>query len=381
MWTLLAALTRWPDGFILNVGARSIAGSLRNKAIFRLSPKVPAHLPPDTTPPALLESLTMDLGYARATKEPPKCLSEMEPFVNAVRLALIESFLRAVGDYFEVALDYAHEVTSPSPRPDHLAALDRYMIEVEVRVGGSRDTLYGVIRHLRHHMANIRTYHKQVLEAYARKVMVLAKGLGRTPEQIEDNLQAGMMGLQRAIYYFDPERGKALSGIAAWWVRAAILSELKNGANLVRTPANVWQLHRKYEDIRTKHCLNEGEWGEIARLAGKGHTFESVEEVYMLVGLNRPASLEAPLTDEGGGSRVDKVPDENQVSADEGLIEAEETATLGSFMEALEPGDRCLVSLAFGTFTYLPKRHNSVEPSALRMLEAKLVDTLGGAHA
>ena len=56
---------------------------------------------------------------------------------------------------------------------------------------------------------------------------------------VEDLLQAGAVGLMRAVELFDPERGYKLSTFSYWWILQGINRELDNTCSTIRLPSNV----------------------------------------------------------------------------------------------------------------------------------------------
>lgn len=61
----------------------------------------------------------------------------------------------------------------------------------------------------------------------------------------DDLVQAGAIGLMRAIERFDPERGVAFSTFAVYWIRQGIQRELANHSEVVRVPVHEQERRRK----------------------------------------------------------------------------------------------------------------------------------------
>lgn len=72
------------------------------------------------------------------------------------------------------------------------------------------------------------------------------KGLGLA---YADLIQAGNVGLLKAIEKFDPDRGTKFSTYAYWWVRQSVLKALNNHSRTIRVPAEILRLKRKITEV------------------------------------------------------------------------------------------------------------------------------------
>jgi len=365
--------TGFLDQFIIDSYLRAAAGILRNKAIFYDEDTMEQRGFPGTnlhtgTEIALL-NVGIDFLFA-TTEDPPEHpfprLYPLLPFVPAVYNILIESFMRTTKDYCDlvrqsfrvrVQLDEHPEDPNVPQLMARLAHLESRMGGIEQRVGGNRMTLYGVVKRVHALMCPVRDYQLRITHAYERLVMQLARQYGRSAMQVEDNFQHGAFGLQRSIYYFDPAKGKAFSGIARWWIRASILLKLKEEANFVRVPNSVWRQHKAYE-AKAHELGIQGDLPAIAEVFG--HETEEVETVYTAVMLNRPMSLDAPIsTDEDNTGRIgDHIPD-SAPSPEEELDAAD--SMLPRYMLNLSETERRVVCYAYGLFDMLPEQQ-AVDP-------------------
>ena len=100
-----------------------------------------------------------------------------------------------------------------------------------------------------------------LFESNLRLVMFVAKKF--PPDngglQLYDLLQAGGVGLMRAIQDFNPERGCMFSTYAVWWIRQAIGHEIRKYGKIIHMPAGATNTYFKY--IRIVNELTNKNFG------------------------------------------------------------------------------------------------------------------------
>ncbi len=74
----------------------------------------------------------------------------------------------------------------------------------------------------------------RLAEGHLRLVVRIAHEYAWSRQSVADLVQAGNLGLLRAIEKFDPERGVRLPSYAAWWIRACIIKTIVDNWRLVR---------------------------------------------------------------------------------------------------------------------------------------------------
>ena len=72
-----------------------------------------------------------------------------------------------------------------------------------------------------------------------RLVIAIALPFQRPGIGLEDLFQDGMIGMERALTKFDPERGFKFSTYATWWIRQAIQRGVANKGDTIRLPVHV----------------------------------------------------------------------------------------------------------------------------------------------
>jgi RNA polymerase primary sigma factor len=67
------------------------------------------------------------------------------------------------------------------------------------------------------------------------------RGYATPGMDFDDLFQEGVLGLQRAIVKFDPDRGFKLSTYATWWIRQSISRAIADHGRSVRIPVHMWE--------------------------------------------------------------------------------------------------------------------------------------------
>lgn len=98
---------------------------------------------------------------------------------------------------------------------------------------------------------------------------------------LEDIMQAGMVGLLKAIEKFKPEKGFAFSTYATHWIRQSITREYGNTHNLIRKPIHFaaieYAICKFVSAYSQTHC---GEYPDDETIAeGLGITVEKIQRV------------------------------------------------------------------------------------------------------
>ena len=92
---------------------------------------------------------------------------------------------------------------------------------------------------LRRRLIAGRRARERLVTGNLRMCVVVAKKYRGLGLPLEDLIQEGAIGLQRAVDFFDPLRGYTLGTYAYWWVRQAIYRALAETGDTIRIPTNV----------------------------------------------------------------------------------------------------------------------------------------------
>ena len=84
---------------------------------------------------------------------------------------------------------------------------------------------------------------------------------------LADRIQAGNIGLMRAVDRFDHKRGTKFSTYAVWWIRQQVTRAVADTARIIRLPVHVTESLRKVERARVLAYAMDGRDSDVDRIA------------------------------------------------------------------------------------------------------------------
>lgn len=155
----------------------------------------------------------------------------------------------------------------------------------------------------------------RLVKANLRFVVSVAKTYQNQGLSLSDLISEGNLGLVQAARKFDETRGFKFISYAVWWIRQSILQALTEQSRAIRLPNNQNQLLRLIRQFQNRYTQEEGHAPTVQEIAEALDVNENRVSDVMRAN-SRSMSLDAPLTDEDGGSLLDVLPDEDGDSAD-----------------------------------------------------------------
>jgi RNA polymerase primary sigma factor len=186
-----------------------------------------------------------------------------------------------------------------------------------------------------------------MINANLRLVVKIAHDYNNFGLPMPDLISEGNIGLIKAVERFDPAKGGKLSTYAAWWIKQGIKRALANQSKTIRLPVH---LVDKIAKIRR---LAQGLSEELGREPTDEELAEEVgisapKLAQLRIVSLRPASLDAPVSDEDGKELGETVGDLEAPNPSEQLQERNLLEELGEVLEELEPRERKIISSRFG---------------------------------
>lgn len=186
-----------------------------------------------------------------------------------------------------------------------------------------------------------------ISERNQRLIVNLAK---RYPKELNitimDDVQAGNVGLLKAIDRYDPSRGLKFSTYARWWVRHAITRQRADNGKTVRTPVHQISLQNKVRKT-------------IAKLQGQLSRDPEPEEIAAEIDLktekvidiietkSKICSLDAQISEEGD-SFVETFENSHNIDPLENIQTDSYLMQIPTLLRLLDPRSRKIIEARFG---------------------------------
>jgi RNA polymerase primary sigma factor len=197
-----------------------------------------------------------------------------------------------------------------------------------------------------------RAARNHMIQANLRLVVKIAHDYKDFGLPILDLISEGNIGLIKAVERFDPAKGGKLSTYAAWWIKQSIKRALANQSKTIRLPVHLVDKisrMRKMATLLTEELGREPTDEELAiEMQMPTAKIAHLKSVSV-----RPASLDAPINDEEGGTPFSEVVgDENAVSPYDQLREKNLQSDLRGLLDALDERESKIIKMRFGLDGY-----------------------------
>jgi RNA polymerase primary sigma factor len=202
----------------------------------------------------------------------------------------------------------------------------------------------------------------RMIQANLRLVVTVANKYRNliSSSEVMDLVQAGNLGLARAVELFDPSRGYKFSTYSYWWIRQGISRAIETQSRLIRLPSSITQEINRVASTARRLTSELHRSPTKAELATALETTVQTMDQLMQWG-NHCSSLDAHANGDSGLTTIGElIPDPNGGNAEEmlnDLADAESIAQLIQCLDKLEPMQRQMIEGTFGLNG--PKRYIS----------------------
>ena len=160
---------------------------------------------------------------------------------------------------------------------------------------------------------------------------------------LADRIQAGNIGLMKAVEKFDYRRGFKFSTYATWWIRQAISRAIADSARIIRLPVHVSESLRKVERAQVLAFAKYGDEFDVDRIAELAELpTDRVRKMFAVP--EDPLSMDDPrVVDE-----VLAIADEGTPSPEEAVLDAQTKKLVSEQLDSLTEREAMVIRRRFG---------------------------------
>ena len=224
---------------------------------------------------------------------------------------------------------------------------------------------------------------RKMIQSNLRLVISIAKRYSYLGMPISDLIEEGNMGLMRAVTKFNPGKGFRFSTNVAWWIKQYVLRSIANQGKTIRIPVYMVDLISRYRKITER--LSQ----RLGRKPGANEVAKSmkvpIKKIHEIEGiLVTPASLDAPLGEDGTSQFMDLVESTQAASAKDELTEFLKREQVEDLLSRLTDRERQVLSFRYGLKDGLvytlgeTAKHLGVTRERIRQIQRPIVVTVIG---
>jgi RNA polymerase primary sigma factor len=181
-----------------------------------------------------------------------------------------------------------------------------------------------------------------MIKANLRLVVKIAHDYSNLGLPLLDLISEGNIGLMKAVERFDPAKGGKLSTYGGWWIKQSIKRALANQSKTIRLPIHlIDKIYKLYQASLT-----------MSEELGREPTDEELSEEIGISSAKlsqlkrvsiRPASLDAPISDDDSTEFAEIVGDEDAQTPFELFRDKNMRAELRELLEVLDDRERKII--------------------------------------
>jgi RNA polymerase primary sigma factor len=198
-----------------------------------------------------------------------------------------------------------------------------------------------------------------MIKANLRLVVKIALDYANFGLPLLDLVSEGNIGLMKAVERFDPAKGGKLSTYGAWWIKQSIKRALANQSKTIRLPVHLVDKISKMRRVSLQMSEELGREPTDDELADEiGFSRDKVSQ--LKTASIRPASLDAPISDDDSTEFVEIVGDDNAKTPFELLRDKNLRNEVSDLLAVLDDRERKIIFQRFGLDGGKPKTLEAV---------------------
>src|SRR5258708_27964637 len=193
-----------------------------------------------------------------------------------------------------------------------------------------------------------------MIKANLRLVVKIAHDYANLGLPLLDLISEGNIGLVKAVERFDPAKGGKLSTYGAWWIKQSIKQAMANQSKTIRLPVHLVDKIAKVRRVAMQMSEELGREPTDQELAEEiGISSAKVSQLKRVS--IRPASLDAPISDDDSTKFGEMVGDEDAQTPFELFRDKSMRDELSDLLEVLDARERKIIFKRYGLDGGKPK--------------------------